>query len=188
MKKCFVCNEVKELDSFYTHKSMPDGRLNKCKECTKKQSKEREEKLRQNPEWVEQEKIRAREKYHRLYKDSDRFEVDGNYNAVFMTEQESKIAINKQKADFKIRFPEKTACHNLCQRMVVEKGKERHHWSYNIEHACDIIPLSIKEHNKLHKYIVYDQEHYMYRRIDTMELLDTKQKHIDYYNSLADKL
>lgn len=36
MKKCFKCGEVKELDKFYKHKRMKDGHLNKCIECTKK--------------------------------------------------------------------------------------------------------------------------------------------------------
>jgi hypothetical protein len=34
-KKCFKCNEIKTIDSFYKHSSMTDGRLNKCIVCTR---------------------------------------------------------------------------------------------------------------------------------------------------------
>ena len=34
-KKCFKCEEIKGLSSFYKNGGMKDGRVNKCKECTK---------------------------------------------------------------------------------------------------------------------------------------------------------
>lgn len=35
-KKCFKCGNEKQLKDFYKHPQMPDGRVNKCKDCNKK--------------------------------------------------------------------------------------------------------------------------------------------------------
>lgn len=40
MKTCFKCNKELPLDMFYKHPMMKDGRVNKCKDCNKKDVRE----------------------------------------------------------------------------------------------------------------------------------------------------
>ena len=174
MKECFKCGSVKGLDDFYKHNAMIDGHLGKCKSCTKNDSKIRADRLSNDPLWIDKEKERHRDKYHRL-----------NYKDKHKPDRESKaLTICK----YKEMFPEKAKALSLLGKNLRVIGKERHHWSYKIEHAKDIIHLTVQEHNIIHRFLVYDKKNFMYRRNDNMELLDNKQSHIEYMNRVLNNI
>lgn len=156
MKICKECKIEKESIDFY-------GIQGECKECTKKRVKIREENLRQNPEWLEKEKQRHRDKYYRLqYKEKHK-----------PTSEKKKETMER----YNNRYPEKRKAKNISQRIAPTiKGNELHHWNYNIEYAKDVIELSPKDHAKIHRFMKYDQKTFMYKDLNG-NLLDTREKH-----------
>lgn len=167
MKQCFKCKEIKPLDDFYRHFKMKDGRVNKCIVCNKKDNLCNYKNKMKDPNYIIQERKRNREKHHRLY--------SGNTNQNY-----------QHKANWVAKYPEKLKASRKSQSMSKHKpfeNAEKHHWSYNKEHYKDIIWLSNKEHNKAHRFIIYDQERMMYRRTDNLQLLDTKEHHEVYIKS-----
>ena len=114
MKVCFKCGIEKPLNKYYKHKGMADGHLNKCKECTKKDTKERTDILNLDPNFIESERVRSREKYHRL-----------NY-------------YEKQKIWDKDKPWKKTQTYkNLSRKLKTPIGYELHHWNYNNEYLTE---------------------------------------------------
>lgn len=143
---------------------MADGRLTVCKECVKTRVREREAKLRKNKDWVEKERKRSRDKFMRL-----------NYKVKYLTNPKEREKWNR-------KYPEKVLCHKKFDKSPM-KGYNYHHWSYNEEHYFDVIELSIKDHNRLHHYLKYDQSVFMYRTLEG-KLLDTREKHIEYMEAV----
>lgn len=162
MKKCFKCGTEKPITDFYKHSQMHDGHLNKCKECTKKDVKVLYKSNILDPGYIEMERKRGRLKFHRLYKGMSKH----NY---------------KSNEKYLLKYPEKNLAKLSSAKLKRPfENAEKHHWSYNKMHYKDVIWITKKEHMKIHRFIVYDQERMMYRRFDSLELLDTKEKHVSF--------
>ena len=164
-KICFKCNIEKALSEYYKHKQMGDGHLNKCKDCTKNDTKSRLDKLLEDPVFVEKEQKRHRDKYYRL-----------GYKEKHKPSYEEKKKIMERYSQ---KYPEKIKAANAVGHWTSKNGSF-HHWSYNDIHFKDVIDISFKDHKKAHRFIIYDQEQKMYRRIDNNELLDTKERHLEW--------
>lgn len=167
MKKCFICNIEKPITEFYKHPTTSDGHLGKCKECTKKYVKSWKKEAYKNPEYVEKENAKARERGKVRWKDG----------RIKPPPTKIKTATIYRYFD---KYPEKVKGAIAVRKLTRLPSESLHHWSYNDEHLKDIIRLSKADHYKAHRFIIYDQERMMYRRSDTNELLDTKENHEQY--------
>ena len=158
-----ICDNVKPINEFYVHDGMKDGHLNKCKDCTKLQSKSRYEILRLNPEFVESERIRAIEKYHRL-------------------------GYNKLNSFRYIRRPwcKSPKYKGLHKKLKPPKGTEIHHWCYMDDFLEDVIIITKADHRKLHTYLTLDLDKRIFKT--ETRYLNTKLEHMRFIESLGLKI
>lgn len=162
-KVCFKCGRELPLSEFYRHPEMADGHLNKCKDCTRKDVKQNYDKKSKDELWLEKERIRGREKYHRLdYKNKP-------YNNLVRKELNSKEGNTS----------------SILKRLgLYDKNKEAHHWNYNKPNS--VILLSRKAHHRIHKHLIVNRNDRFCYTLDG-KCLDTEEKTIEYYKLVLEK-
>ena len=157
MKICFRCNTNKEISEYYKHKGNKDGYLNKCKTCTKEDSIKNHHRKSKDPDWVEKERARGREKYKRL-----------NY-------KERGYELNKNKP-----WTKNHKYKNLSRKIKTKKGIERHHWNYNDDYLEDVFLMPIKDHRRLHQLIELDYDKLIFKTKSDGKYLFSKLDHMSF--------
>jgi hypothetical protein len=155
MKKCIKCGKILPLADFYKHPKMSDGHLNKCKCCVREKAKAYYGIKSADDTWMEKERARSREKAKRLgYKHlTTRKDFPGNENI----------------------------CRMLKVRGYDTKGKEAHHWNYNLPYS--VFLLSRKAHHRIHNAVVMSREDkYCYTKDGTK--IETAEQAKSIYESI----
>lgn len=169
-RKCRTCQIVKDINKFYKHPEGKGGYGNRCIACEREYNKAYLAEKRKDPEYVEKQRARSIERYHRL-----------RYGETYKRSKEGrKLA----RENYQTKYPEKYEALKACNPLRPKDGREMHHWSYKEEHYRDFILLDKKSHNLIHRYMSYDQEHMMYRISKTGELLDNRESHEAFINDI----
>lgn len=127
-KTCVRCKRTLPLSEFNKRTKSNDGYCYICKECNKRDCRKTYYKKRNDPEWVEKERARGREKYQRL----------GYRNRP--TKDKTRLLCD---------------CYTYIRRELIKRGYgkdiEAHHWNYN--YLFLVFPITRKAHRSIHRFI-----------------------------------
>lgn len=149
MKRCFKCQCDKPADDFYRHPKMKDGRLGKCKECTKTDVKRHRQ---ENLEVIRSYDRKRGNVPHRVAARKD-----------YAKTPEGRLSHAKAMTSYKERFPERDWARTTLSN-AVRDGKvspwpvcavpdccvkpEGHHPDYS--RPLDVVWLCGKHHREVH--------------------------------------
>ena len=132
-KRCFKCGVTMPLSAFYRHAQMGDGHLNKCKECTKKDTTGH--RLARIEHYRQYDRVRASQP-HRLRQNR---EISAAWRKAHPKRRAAQITVGNALRDGKI-------FHQPC--FVCGEKAEAHHPDY--DHPLDVVWLCPPHHKQAH--------------------------------------
>ena len=139
-KRCFKCLGEKPLDAFYKHSAMGDGRLGKCKECTKADVKKHRQDNREAVRAYD--RLRASQP-HRV---ATRQRVVAQYTEQYPHRKKANTAVGNALRSGKIK---KQPCWVCGEKAVA------HHPDY--DRPLDVVWLCQPHHKQTHALVANEQ-------------------------------
>lgn len=137
MKTCFKCKKSKSLSQFYRHPEMGDGRLGKCKACTKKDVSTN---YRDN---IDHYKAYEISRFHTPKRKEAALKYQRNRRAKFPGKTKARFAVSNAIRDGRLtRKP--------CE--VCGKKAQAHHYDYRKK--LSVQWLCFKHHREAHGQII----------------------------------
>lgn len=188
-KVCTKCKEKKSVNDYHKQKKGKYGVTSVCKVC-KSEIKKRDWKVTKNDKELYQvHKERVAEHYRKKSKDKKWMERKRKAQRKICRKDYARKYYNDNREAYRVykkrtrkRYPEKEKARRATINMKID-GKHLHHWSYNEEHYTCVIPLSPLDHAKIYRFLIYDNNSF-YFKDSKGNLLNTRNKHLEYINSI----